>query len=89
MVALKEPRKGEQGGQSFSVLSGGRRFTCVRKWRLWKHYSDYFPLKVSHKDVNGSLSEHLGQTWGTGYSHMDGGPGTSDSWTRTLPSLNC
>ncbi|PNI41825.1 AWAT2 isoform 1 [Pan troglodytes] len=25
---------------------GGRRFTCVRHWRLWKHYSDYFPLKL-------------------------------------------
>nr|XP_004661044.1 acyl-CoA wax alcohol acyltransferase 2 [Jaculus jaculus] len=25
---------------------GGRRFNCVRKWRLWKHYGDYFPLKL-------------------------------------------
>lgn len=29
------------------LFSGGRRFTCVRHWRLWKHYRDYFPLKVS------------------------------------------
>ncbi|XP_040858184.1 acyl-CoA wax alcohol acyltransferase 2 [Ochotona curzoniae] len=25
---------------------GGRRFTCVRQWCLWKHYCDYFPLKL-------------------------------------------
>ncbi|KAL2768604.1 acyl-CoA wax alcohol acyltransferase 2 [Daubentonia madagascariensis] len=25
---------------------GGRRFNCVRKWCLWKHYCDYFPLKL-------------------------------------------
>ncbi|XP_066106309.1 acyl-CoA wax alcohol acyltransferase 2 [Saccopteryx bilineata] len=25
---------------------GGRRFTCVRRWCLWKQYCDYFPLKL-------------------------------------------
>ncbi|XP_012316240.1 acyl-CoA wax alcohol acyltransferase 2 [Aotus nancymaae] len=25
---------------------GGRRYTCVRNWRLWKYYCDYFPLKL-------------------------------------------
>ncbi|XP_006170034.1 acyl-CoA wax alcohol acyltransferase 2 [Tupaia chinensis] len=25
---------------------GGRRFNCVRHWCLWKHYCDYFPLKL-------------------------------------------
>ncbi|XP_014691090.1 acyl-CoA wax alcohol acyltransferase 2 [Equus asinus] len=25
---------------------GGRRVNCVRNWKLWKHYSDYFPLKL-------------------------------------------
>ncbi|XP_035144707.1 acyl-CoA wax alcohol acyltransferase 2 [Callithrix jacchus] len=25
---------------------GGRRFNCVRNWCLWKHYCDYFPLKL-------------------------------------------
>lgn len=67
------------------MLSGGRRFTCVRRWCLWKHYSNYFPLKVSHIELNGSLTEHWGQNWGTGYGHM----GKSDSWTCALPSPNC
>ncbi|XP_027791697.1 acyl-CoA wax alcohol acyltransferase 2 [Marmota flaviventris] len=25
---------------------GGRRFPCVRKWCLWKHYCNYFPIKL-------------------------------------------
>nr|XP_012591697.1 acyl-CoA wax alcohol acyltransferase 2 isoform X2 [Microcebus murinus]XP_012591698.1 acyl-CoA wax alcohol acyltransferase 2 isoform X2 [Microcebus murinus]XP_012591699.1 acyl-CoA wax alcohol acyltransferase 2 isoform X2 [Microcebus murinus]XP_012591700.1 acyl-CoA wax alcohol acyltransferase 2 isoform X2 [Microcebus murinus]XP_020140704.1 acyl-CoA wax alcohol acyltransferase 2 isoform X2 [Microcebus murinus]XP_020140705.1 acyl-CoA wax alcohol acyltransferase 2 isoform X2 [Microcebus murinus] len=25
---------------------GGRRFRCVRRWRLWRHYCNYFPLKL-------------------------------------------
>ncbi|XP_004474358.1 LOW QUALITY PROTEIN: acyl-CoA wax alcohol acyltransferase 2 [Dasypus novemcinctus] len=25
---------------------GGRRFTCVRHWCLWKQYCDYFPMKL-------------------------------------------
>ncbi|XP_003471064.1 acyl-CoA wax alcohol acyltransferase 2 [Cavia porcellus] len=25
---------------------GGRRFNCVRRWRLWKHYCNYFPIKL-------------------------------------------
>ncbi|XP_004694486.1 PREDICTED: acyl-CoA wax alcohol acyltransferase 2 [Condylura cristata] len=25
---------------------GGRRFSCVRRWCLWKQYSDYFPIKL-------------------------------------------
>ncbi|XP_032111736.1 acyl-CoA wax alcohol acyltransferase 2 [Sapajus apella] len=25
---------------------GGRRYACVRNWHLWKHYCDYFPLKL-------------------------------------------
>ncbi|XP_043426155.1 acyl-CoA wax alcohol acyltransferase 2 isoform X1 [Prionailurus bengalensis] len=25
---------------------GGRRVTSVRNWRLWKHYCDYFPLRL-------------------------------------------
>ncbi|XP_055461096.1 acyl-CoA wax alcohol acyltransferase 2 [Psammomys obesus] len=25
---------------------GGRRFACVRRWSLWKHYCNYFPIKI-------------------------------------------
>ncbi|KAM5221559.1 acyl-CoA wax alcohol acyltransferase 2 [Ctenodactylus gundi] len=25
---------------------GGRRFNCVRRWRLWRHYCSYFPIKI-------------------------------------------
>ncbi|EHB15807.1 Acyl-CoA wax alcohol acyltransferase 2 [Heterocephalus glaber] len=25
---------------------GGRRFNCVRQWRLWRHYCNYFPNKL-------------------------------------------
>ncbi|XP_034034983.1 2-acylglycerol O-acyltransferase 3b [Thalassophryne amazonica] len=25
---------------------GGRRTTCVRKWRVWEHLRDYFPVKL-------------------------------------------
>lgn len=26
--------------------SGGRRATFVRKWRVWEHFTDFFPIKV-------------------------------------------
>uniref|UniRef100_A0A8B9PRW4 Acyltransferase n=1 Tax=Apteryx owenii TaxID=8824 RepID=A0A8B9PRW4_APTOW len=25
---------------------GGRRLACLRKWRVWKHFRDYFPVQL-------------------------------------------
>lgn len=40
------------GKDSVSVIcimspSGGRRTAFVRKWRVWEHLRDFFPIKVS------------------------------------------
>lgn len=27
-------------------FAGGRRLPCLRRWTVWKHFRDYFPVKV-------------------------------------------
>ncbi|XP_009647988.1 diacylglycerol O-acyltransferase 2-like [Egretta garzetta] len=27
---------------------GGRRLPCLRRWPVWRHFRDYFPVKVRH-----------------------------------------
>uniref|UniRef100_A0A8C3R914 Uncharacterized protein n=1 Tax=Cyanoderma ruficeps TaxID=181631 RepID=A0A8C3R914_9PASS len=29
---------------------GGRRLPCLRRWTVWKHFRDYFPVKVRRRD---------------------------------------
>ncbi|XP_005401664.1 PREDICTED: acyl-CoA wax alcohol acyltransferase 2 isoform X2 [Chinchilla lanigera] len=76
---------------------GGRRFNCVRRWSLWRHYCNYFPIKLlKTRDISPSHNYILvchphglmSHTWfgnfateGTGFSKIF--PGIT-SYTLTI-----
>lgn len=39
--------------------SGGRRTMFVRKWKVWEHMRDYFPVKVSFGQISLNLFTSL------------------------------
>jgi len=60
-------------------FAGGRRLPCLRRWPVWRHFRDYFPVKV--------------RCGGPGWDiDVGGGGGTTqklDAPRRYVPAMPC